>query len=95
MTAWEYLNLKGVGSTALAILLSGLIASNTFDALVQKSTAPNGSTAWVHLISALSEVQVPGGGADDDYVKWKRGDLIARQDEEILAIIVAFLEANT
>lgn len=95
MTAWQYLNLKGVGATAFAILISGLIATSTWDALVQKSTAPNGSTAWVHLISVLDEVQITPGGGVDDYVKWKRGDIIARQDDEILAIIVAFLEANT
>lgn len=64
MTAWQYLLKKGTGATAFAILLSSITASDTWDALVQKSTAPDGSTAWVHLISALDTVPVvsPGGG---------------------------------
>lgn len=90
MTAWQFLNLKGVGATAFAILLQGIVAANAWDALVQKSSAPNGSTAWVHLISVLDQVPVvPQGG---EMVSSLRRQQLLREDDELLLIIRALLE---
>lgn len=91
MTAWQWLLQKGVGATAFAILLSNVAGPTTWDALVQKSSAPAGSTAWVHLISVLDQVETVSGGsftapAIDDLMAQAR-----REDDELLRIIMEFL----